>query len=186
MSIVDLSDYKASIVEKICIERFQNDIMLIFNNFTEQSTVYITQLVKNDIRDFESKGVILDNKLIKIFCKMYLGVAWSMYKKGKKIQKEKHVILSDTCNCDDESVNTVISIIKTTKVMEVISDIVLRYFTLYLSKYVNDIIQRMEISYHPEINDVTNLKNKLLEYLRGFAVKVLAVGIIDECKNIKF
>lgn len=186
MSIVDLSDYKAGMVEKICLEKFQNDIMLVFNNFTEESTNYITQLIKNDIRDYESKGVILDNKLIRISCTMYLGVAWSMYKKGKRVQKEKRIILSSRCNCDDESVETIISMIKTTKVMEIISDIVLRYFTLYLSRYVNDIIERMEISYHPEITDVRNLKKKLLENLRGFAIKVLAVGIIDECNNMKF
>ena len=186
MSIVDLSDYKASIVEKICLEKFQNDIMLVFNNFTEESTNYITQLIRNDIRDFESKGIILDNKLIRISCTMYLGIAWSMYKKGKRVQKEKRIIQSIGYNCDDESVETIINLIKTTKVIEVISDIVLRYFTLYLSRYVKDIIERMEISYHPEINDDRNLNKKLLEYLRGFAIKVLAVGIIDESNSMKF
>lgn len=186
MSIVDLSDYKASIVEKICLEKFENDIMLVFNNFTEESTNYITQLIKNDIRDFESKGIILDNKLIRISCTMYLGVAWSMYKKGRRVQKEKRIIKSISYSCDAKSVDEIIDLIKTTKVIEIISDIVLRYFTLYLSRYVNDIIERMEISYHPEINDVRNLKKKLLEYLRGFAIKVLAVGIIDESNSLQF
>lgn len=185
MNVVELSDYKTNIVEKICLDKFENDIMLVFNNFSKEAIMYVVEKIKRDIKDFEAKGVVFDCKLIKICCSMYLGIAWSMYKKGKNVQKDNMVIQSARLFCSDESVQSIVNVVKTTKVMEVISDIVMRYFTLYLSRHINDILDRMEISYHPEINDEKNLKKVFLEYLRSFAMKVLAVGIIDESKKYK-
>ena len=46
-------------------------------------------------------------------------------------------------------------------------------------------MDRMEISYHPSISDEKMLKKLFLEHLRGFAVKTLTLGILDE-GNRKF
>ncbi|MTI49221.1 hypothetical protein [Sporosalibacterium faouarense] len=184
MGVVELADYKLNIVEKICMDKFENDIMLIFNNFTNESMNYITTLIKKDIKEIEGKGVLFDNKLIKICCTMYLGIAWSMYKKGKRIQKEKKIIQGLDISEYGNSVELVSNSIKTTNVMEILNDIVLRYFTLYLSRHTNDILDRMEIIYHPQIKDDKQFKKIFLENLRSFAMKVLSVGIIDECKII--
>lgn len=185
MGVVELSDYKLNIVEKICIDKFENDIMLIFNNFSHKSMKYITGLIKKDIGEIEEKGVLFDSKLIKICCTMYLGIAWSMYKKGKKFQKEKGIIRSSEIEDYGKSVERISNLLKTSSVLEILNDIVLRYFTLYLSRHINDILDRMAIVYHPQINDGIHLKKIFLEHLRSFAIKVLSVGIIDEGNKIK-
>ena len=124
MSVVGLSDYKLMMVEKICADKFENDIMLVFNNFSNESTIYITKLIKDDIRVIEDKGVVFDSKLIKISCTMYLGICWSMYKKGKVIQREKNLL--DRVTMDDyngDAQDIVTQFLKTSDYMTTINDI---------------------------------------------------------------
>lgn len=183
MGVVELLDYKLNIVEKICQDKFENDIMLVFNNFTDQSIKYITNLIKIDISKIENKGVIFDSKLLKITCTMYLGIAWSMYKKGKRIQKEKGII--QICQYDkyDKSIEAISNTLKSNNVMEILNDIVIRYFTLYLSRHLKDMIERMDILYQPKIKDDKELKKVFLENLKNFAIKILSIGIIEESKK---
>ncbi|WP_425449747.1 hypothetical protein [Dethiothermospora halolimnae] len=184
MSVVDLSNYKVTMVEKICLNKFQNDLMLELSNFSRKAITYITTTIKEDIADLEREGIIFDNRLINIGCTMYLGIAWSMYRKGKKLGQEDENIKTITkYNGKDNDV--IQQYVENSGYMDIIQEIVLRYYTLYFSRHLEDIMSRMEITDHPFINNKEELKNIILRHLSSYAVKVIIVGIKDKENILK-
>ncbi|EOC99790.1 hypothetical protein [Caldisalinibacter kiritimatiensis] len=188
MDILKITDYKVVLAERICYNKFDNDVMLIFNNFSSKAISSIVDIIKDDIKEIENKGVIFDYKLLNVFCTMYLGLAWSMYRKGKTLQKQEKVINSQIkSKCRDDLLKGIINrIYKESDSLKVINDIATRYYTLYMDKYVNDMLMRMEVCYHPDIDNEEELKFLILDKLNQFAIKTLALGINDEyikCDN---
>ncbi|SHH64155.1 hypothetical protein SAMN02745135_01493 [Caloranaerobacter azorensis DSM 13643] len=181
MCILKLTDYKAEIAERICIDRFENDLMLALNNFSERDKKSTIQLIKNSIIELEEKGVIFDLRLINLYCIMNLGLAWSMYRKGKIIQKEESVI-GRIFKIDEIKLKEklIIYLTEQKNYKLLIEDISYRYFTLYLSRHVKDIMNRMEVGFHPSILDEVDLKNVFINFLKKFSVDLLIMGIIDE------
>lgn len=181
LNVLNLSDYKVVLAERICNDKFENDIMLIYNNFSDRAIIAIIDMVKTHVREIEDKGVIFDFRLLNISCTMYLGLAWSMYRKGKIICAERR--LSDTLQNQEYDLSNIERIIKILyddkEYFQTISDIAVRYFTLYLSRHVKEILSRMDVSIHPEINHEENLRNLFIEKLKKFALSVLAIGILD-------
>lgn len=182
MSILNITDYKVILAERICYEKFDNDLMLIFNNFSKKAVESIIDIVKKDVLDIENKGVLLDYKLINVYCTMYLSLAWSMYRKGKLIQRNEYLIDNQFINKHKSiNINGIIAELnKNNECIQVIKEISIRYFTLYFEKYLKDMLLRMEVGYHPEIENEKELKNLIIEKLNEFAIKALAIGIKDE------
>ena len=181
MCILKLTEYKAEIAEKICIDRFENDLMLVLNNFSEHDIKLTIQLIKNSIIKLEEKGVIFDSRLINLYCTMNLGLAWSMYRKGKIIQKEE-LVIGKIFGIDDVELKEKLIVYLTDQknYKLLIDDISYRYFTLYLSRHIEDIMSRMEVGVHPSILNEEDLKDVFLNFLKKFGVDLLIMGIIDE------
>ena len=186
MKVVSLSDYFVSMAEDMCNEKFENDIMLVYNDFSNKSKEYIIDNIKISIKDISDVGVIFDNNLVKVFCSMYLSLAWSMHRKGKVIQRDKKIIdkikiyeyykmHSDIWDiiCDNYDF------------IKSIDDLSLRYYTLHFSQHFKDTYKRMEIHNHPYIDNEQGLKNVLIENLKIFGMKILANGIIEEYMSNK-
>lgn len=184
MGIVQLSDYKVELAGKICLDKFQNDIMLLFNNFSQKSILQIIELVKNDIKAFEEMGVIFDVSFLRIFCTMYLGLACSMYKKGRKIQKQENYInvMLQLTDCTTNSEKLIEYILKD-EYIDVAKSTCLRYYDLYLKHHINDMISRMDIGLHPKINNAEELRTFVLDNLYRFGIKIFLIGILDEYKE---
>lgn len=187
MCILKLSEYKAEIAEKICFDRFENDLMLVLNNFSEEDIRLTVELIKKSIIKLEEKGVIFDSRLINLYCTMNLGLAWSMYRKGKIIQKEE-LVIGKIFEIDDIDLKDKLIVYLTDEknYRLLIEDISYRYFTLYLSRHIEDIMNRMEVGVHPSILNEENLKNVFLSFLKKFGVDLLIMGIINEyqrCNN---
>lgn len=184
MKVLNLSDYFIKYVEEVCRDKFENDIMLIFNNFSNKSRKFIIQNIKISVKNLSDIGVVFDNNLIKIICSMYLGLAWSMHRKGKLLQKDKN-ILTDFYKNDYNKLHIIITEILCDDYdyVKAIDELAVRYYTLYFSQHFNDIFYRMKIHKHPYIDDEVGFKNVILEDLKNFGLKILANGIIEEYKN---
>ncbi len=182
MKVVSLSDYFVDLAEEICMEKFESDIMLIFNNFSKEAILSIVNGVKKDIRKLENLGIVFDNSLINTFCSMYLGLAWSMYRKGKNVQKEKKIYEKIVKREKDHnnSINTLSNFILKNKYHGSINDIALRYYTLYMDKYTQDILLRMDILEYKEIKTERILKEVFIKHLKIFGVEILAFGIYNQ------
>ena len=184
MRIVHLSDYKVELAGKICLYRFENDIMLLFNNFSQNSIKQITELIKNDIRAAEEMGVVFDIGFLKFFCTMYLGLAWSMYKKGKSIQEQEDYInrilhLTDYSN----NFEMLYEYILRDEYKDIIKAMSFRYFDLYLNHHIKEMISRMDIGLHPKLENEEQLRTFVLDILYRFGVKIFLIGILDEYKE---
>lgn len=184
MGIVQLSDYKVELAGKICLDRFENDIMLIFNNFSTKSVIQIIELIKNDIKVSEEMGIVFDVSFLRIFCTMYLGLAWSMYKKGRSIQKQENYInvilqLNDYTSNSEMPVEYILR----DEYVDVAKAISLRYYDLYLNHHINDMMARMDIGLHPRIENVEQLRTFVLDILYRFGIRILLIGILDEYKE---
>lgn len=181
MSVVDISDYMVSLAGKICYEKFNNDIMLVFNNFSKKSIDEIIDLIRNDVRKIEDMGVLLDHKLLNIYCSMYLGISWSMYRKGKGIAKEdtalSNIIISSINN--ENYVNEPMNYIENSKYKEIINDLSLRYFSLYINNHIRDIINRMEVTRDAKFIREEDLTDLFLTLLKTFSIKTLIIGVLD-------
>lgn len=181
MKVVNLSEYFLKQVNEICRDKFENDVMLIYNNFTINSIAYITDNLKESIQSLSKMGMVFDNNIIKTLCSMYLGLAWSMHRKGKILQRDDKIIsdlvIKDYCKTHISVCEVICDHIELTRIID---DISVRYYTLYFSQYLNDIYNRMQIIAHPYIENENSLKRFILEYLKIFGLKILANGIIEE------
>lgn len=179
MNVVELLEYKLTLAEKICNDKFQNDVMLIFNNFSQKSTKLITQMIINDIRKHSYIGIILDSKLLRTYCTMYLGLAWSMYRQGKNIQIKNKLIDEDNIN-EKKQENKIKNFLVENNYCSELKEISIRYFNLYISRHLKDIISRMEITNHPNVNSEEDLKKIMIDDLYYFAYRTVIIGIYDE------
>ncbi|RKD32711.1 hypothetical protein [Thermohalobacter berrensis] len=182
MTVLNLVDYKLNLAEKICVEKFQNDTMLVICNFHKKSQNKIIDLIKYDIKKFQLDGIVLDYKLIQVLCTMYLGLAWSMYRKGKSIQKNSNFLdYILTKESKDVNINEIVDYIDTnnlySNMFEYIAE---RYFTLYFRKYVKDVLARMDITCQTIKRDENALGEMIKEHMERFGIKVLALGVYDE------
>ncbi len=184
MGIVQLSDYKIELAGRICLDRFENDVMLLFNKFSQSSVKQITELIKNDVKEIEEKGIVFDVKFLRVFCTMYLGLAWSMYKKGKSIQKEENYIESiiELYNYTN-NVNIASECILSNEYIDIIQAMALRYFAIYLGSHLKDMISRMEIGLNPIIENEEQLRTFVLDRLNRFGIRILLIGISDHYKG---
>lgn len=179
--MIYFSEYLLRQAEDICINRFENDIMLVFNNFSDDAILLITKEIKDDLRKMINLGVLMDLEIIKIFCSMYLGLAWSTYGKGKLLQKERNIVqrLFDK----DNTINSCDIIFKMVKsnldCVDVIDEIAIRYYTLYISKYTIDLFLRMNKT-EIKIKNFGELQQLIINMLKNFGVKILSMGIYDE------
>ncbi|WDV44479.1 hypothetical protein PV797_13170 [Clostridiaceae bacterium M8S5] len=185
MNVVYFSDYLLRQAEDICISRFESDIMLVFNNFTDNAILSITDKIKSDLKEFIDAGMLMDIPIVKVFCSMYLGLAWSMYGKGKLLQKEKKVVEDITESKNEvNSSNDILKLIENnTFYVDIIDEIAIRYYTLYLSKYIIDLFLRMNIKRDNRISNFGDLQFLIIEKLKSFGLKILAKGIFEEYKK---
>ncbi|MTI71772.1 MAG: hypothetical protein FH751_16105 [Firmicutes bacterium] len=187
MKVLNLSDYFVELTEEICKDKFENDIMLVFNNFTDTATVTITYNIMEDVKKLSRAGIVFDNSLIKVICTMYLGLAWSMYRKGKAIEKEK-LLVKKVTNDDLENEAYMEALIDRIRInksyLSLIKEIAIRYYTLYFSKYTKDIFIRMDIVNHPDIDSTVDLKNYVINNLIEFGINTLALGVNDEYMSL--
>jgi len=187
MGVVDISDYMVLLAGKICYEKFNNDIMLVFNNFSRTSIESITDLIKSDIRKIEDIGVLLDHKLLNIYCSMYLGISWSMYRKGKGIAREDRALSNIIINSinGENYITEPMNYIENSKYKEIVDDLSLRYFSLYVNNHIRDIINRMEVTRKSTLIGEETLTDLILTLLKNFSINTLIIGVLDELNNNK-
>lgn len=181
MKVLSLIDYFLSLAEDICYEKFENDIMLIYNNFSSNSKRYIIDNIKSTIKNLTRIGVMFDNNLIRIFCSMYLSLAWSMHRKGKIIQRDKKIISEINIKNYIQIHDDISDILcDNYDVIKSIDDLSLRYYTLHFSQHFKDVYERMKVHKQPYIDNEQSLRIILIENLKVFGIKILANGIVEE------
>ncbi len=189
MKVVSMCDYFIDLAEEICIQKFENDIMLVFNNFSERAVILTIDKIKSDIYALSKMGVVFNNDLIKVLCSMYLGLSWSMYRKGKMLQSQKRLCQEIISEIDYTSHSKLVEYIHNKEnYVNLINNIAVRYFTLYFSKHIKDVFFRMDIVSHPDIKNEKQLKDILINHLNDFGITVISMGILDEYRkeNWKF
>lgn len=182
MGVIYFSDYLVRQAEDICLNRFENDIMLVFNNFSQEAILSIINNIKLDLKDLIDLGMLMDISIVKVFCSMYLGLAWSMYGKGKLLQKEKDIV-QNLLGYDEKvksSQDILLVMQNDTFYVDLIDEISIRYYTLYLSKYIIDLFLRMNIKDNNKISNFGDLQFIIIEKLKKYGMNILVNGIYDE------
>lgn len=185
MKIIEMNDYLIQYVDKICNQRFTKDIMLVFNDYRDDTKKEIVKLIHENVYYLLDKNILLDYKLIKILCSMYLGLSWSMYRKGKNIYKNDKSLKLVITNKGKEyfSNNYIQELDNNVELIKDIEDISIRYYTLYISKFNKEIVKRMKGLYlNKEINEI-KLKEIILNNMRVFSKSNLIMGMRDEYVN---
>lgn len=187
MKVIEINDYLIHYVDKICNERFSKDIMLVFNDYKEDTKEEIINLVHQKVAYFFDHDIHLDYELIKIICSMFLGLSWSMYRKGKNLYKNdetaKLIIIGNGKEYFFNNYFT--NLYNDKKFKKDINDIVIRYYTLYISKYSREIIKRMKSLNETVTIDEMSLKDIFLNTMKDFSRENIIFGIQDEIMNIK-
>ncbi|MBS4540164.1 hypothetical protein GOQ27_16920 [Clostridium sp. D2Q-11] len=185
MTIIDMNDYLIQYVDKICNQRFTKDIMLVFNDYREDTKDEIIKLIHENVSYLLDNSILLDYRLIKIMCSMFLGLSWSMYRKGKNIYKnDESLRLNLIGNGKKYFLNEYIQNLNNELEFEKdIDDISIRYYTLYISKYNKEIIDRMKSVKSDKNIDEIQLKGIILNKMKDFSRNNVIMGIEDEFMN---